>query len=108
MMIKPRFGGTTDRSVVEATRKKVGEFLDVVDSRILAGQEYMAGSSFSLVDIYYIPCVERLMACGFEDLFMSRENVKAWWERCVARPAVRAFLDEEDLQGLRKQLRGRS
>jgi glutathione S-transferase len=48
----------------------------------------MAGETFSLVDLYYIPLVARLFDIGDNDIIESTPNVKGWWERCMARPAV--------------------
>lgn len=60
----------------------------------------MAGKEFTLVDVYYIPLVKRLGACGYMELVSSRPAVKAWWERCVNRPGIKALLaaDEEKMK----------
>jgi glutathione S-transferase len=53
----------------------------------------MAGSTFSLVDIYYIPLVTRLFAVGFgERLLADRAGVRAWWQRITSRPGIQALL----------------
>jgi glutathione S-transferase len=93
--VKPLFGGTTDEQAVAEAVKKLEYHFDICDGQLgKPGQEYMAGPTFSLVDIYYIPLVARLLDCGYGDIIMSRENVKNWWSRCTARPAIAKFLEE--------------
>ncbi len=89
---KPIIGLAIDETVVAQERKKLEDYSNIIDE-ILARQEYMAGNDFSLVDIYYIPLVERLFACGEGDLISSKKNINAWWERCMTRPAVKKFVD---------------
>ena len=75
-----------DAAVTEAL-KSLDAFLDVAE-QTLQRQEYMAGSEFSLVDIFYIPLVQRLFVMDHGDLVSSREAVSGWWERCMSRPAI--------------------
>ncbi|KAM0720744.1 hypothetical protein Q7P37_004881 [Cladosporium fusiforme] len=82
-----------DAAVLEA-EKMLKTFFDVAE-RLLQHQAYMAGNDFSLVDIYYIPMIQRLLVCGYEDLILSREAVKEWWTRCIDRPAVRGMMDAD-------------
>lgn len=106
--VKPCILGITtpDLAALEAAERPLAEFFDICEGRILANQQYMAGDTFSLVDIFYIPYVERLMACGFGSLVTDRANVLAWWGRCIQRPTVKAFLDEAPLKEIRARLRG--
>ncbi|RGP72356.1 glutathione s-transferase domain-containing [Fusarium longipes] len=86
--VKHRFFGLpADEEVVANALKAVEEFLDVAE-KILSVKEYMAGDEFTLVDIYYVPLVQRLFVCGFGDVFTARPAVRAWWERVSIRPAV--------------------
>lgn len=60
-----RFMGLpADEVVVADALKKVDAFFDVAET-LLQESEYMAGKDFSLVDINYIPLVQRLFACGY-------------------------------------------
>ncbi|KAJ3492277.1 hypothetical protein NLG97_g5446 [Lecanicillium saksenae] len=104
--VKPCILGipTPDPVALEAARSALAKFFDICERGILASKQYMAGDRFSLVDIFYIPYVERLMACGFEDLVTDRVNVSAWWSRCIQRPTVAAFLDEAPLKAIRARL----
>jgi glutathione S-transferase len=102
--VKPSIGLGTDALVVDAKRKELESHFDVVD-KILAKQEYMAGDSFGLVDIFYIPMVDRLAKCGEGNLVEGRKNVSAWWERCVGRLAVKKFLAEQSsLEDVKRKL----
>jgi glutathione S-transferase len=80
-----------DEAVVSGALRSVEMFFDVAEG-FLQHRDYMAGNNFTLVDIYYIPLIQRLFACGYGDIVVSREAVSAWWDRCVNRPAIRAML----------------
>lgn len=80
-----------NEAVVSDALQSVELFFDVVE-RLLHQKDYMAGDEFSLVDIYYIPLIQRLVACGYGDIIVSRKAVSAWWNRCVNRPAIQSML----------------
>jgi glutathione S-transferase len=84
-----------DAAVSDALRS-VEMFFDVAE-RLLRHKFYMAGNQFTLADIYYIPLIQRVFACGYGDVIESREAVSAWWDRCMNRPAIQRMLaaDEE-------------
>lgn len=91
-MAKRFMGLPADEAVVAASLKAVEAYFDVAET-LLQKQEYVAGSAFTLVDIYYIPLVTRLFAVGYgEDLLASRPAVRAWWERITSRPGIQALL----------------
>ncbi|KAF4551779.1 Glutathione S-transferase-like protein 12 [Elsinoe fawcettii] len=91
--VAKRFMGLpADEDVVKGAVTGVEGYFDVAE-RLLLKEGYMAGAGFSLVDIYYIPLIQRLFACGYGDIVESRPAVKAWWERCVGRPAIREVLE---------------
>lgn len=93
--VKPVMGLVTDEEVVATARKALEKHFDICNDLLgKPGQEYMAGPTFSLVDINYIPNVARMFDRGHGDIVMSRANVKGWWERCMARPATAKFVDE--------------
>ncbi|KIX97511.1 uncharacterized protein Z520_06963 [Fonsecaea multimorphosa CBS 102226] len=88
-----RFMGLpADETIVAEALRSVETFFDVAEERLLRDKKYMAGNDFTLVDIFYIPLVQRLFACGYGDVIVSREAVSAWWDRCVNRPAIRRVL----------------
>ncbi|AGP32591.1 glutathione S-transferase [Sorangium cellulosum] len=82
----PMRGQQSDESVVEAAKAEVARTLDVAD-KALAGQEYLAGSTYSLADISWMPYLHCLVISKVEDLINDRPNVAAWWKRISARPA---------------------
>jgi len=84
-------GLPSDEAVVSDALRSVETFFDVAE-QFLHHKDYMAGNDFTLVDIYYIPLIQRLFACGYGDVIVSREAVSAWWNRCVNRPAIQRML----------------
>ncbi|GKT49747.1 glutathione S-transferase PM239X14 [Colletotrichum spaethianum] len=89
--VKKFMGLPADEAVVSGALKSVEAFFDVAE-RVLQHREYMAGKDFTLVDIYYIPMIQRLLACGYADVIQSRKSVAAWWDRVVNRPAIQKLL----------------
>lgn len=80
-----------DNAIVSDALRAVETFFNIVEGR-LHRKEYMAGDEFTLIDIYYIPLVQRLFACGYGDFIVNREAVSAWWTRCTNRPAIKNML----------------
>ncbi|WP_437963561.1 glutathione binding-like protein [Sorangium sp. So ce260] len=85
-VLHPMRGQQSDESVVESAKAEVAKALDVVD-KALAGQEYLAGSTYSLADISWMPYLQCLVVSKVEELITDRPNVAAWWKRISARPA---------------------
>ncbi|KAI0136407.1 putative glutathione-S-transferase theta, GST [Xylariales sp. AK1849] len=88
---KRHMGLPPDDALVSNALRSVEIFFDVAEG-LLHHKDYMAGNDFTLVDIYYIPLIQRLFACGYGDIIVSREAVSAWWDRCVNRPAIQRML----------------
>jgi glutathione S-transferase len=65
-----------DDAVVSDALRSVEMFFDVTEG-LLHHRDYMAGNDFTLIDIYYIPLIQRLFACGYGDVIASREAVRA-------------------------------
>ncbi|CAF3518256.1 unnamed protein product [Fusarium graminearum] len=84
---KKFIGLPPNEQVVKDAVKAVEAFFDVAE-KFLSEREYMAGNEFTLVDIYYVPLVQRLFVCGFGNAITERPAVSAWWERISTRPAV--------------------
>lgn len=85
--VKRFLGLIPNEAVISDALRSLEMFFDVAES-LLHDREYMAGNDFTLVDIYYIPLIQRLFTCGYGDIIVSRKAVNAWWERCVNRPAI--------------------
>ncbi|GKT76868.1 glutathione S-transferase 3 [Colletotrichum tofieldiae] len=99
-----RFMGLPPNDAVVSDALRAAEaFFDVAE-RLLQDKDYMAGKEFTLVDIYYIPLIQRLFVCGYGDVILSREAVSAWWDRCINRPAIKKMLaaDKETAAAARK------
>ncbi|KAK8116463.1 Glutathione S-transferase [Apiospora kogelbergensis] len=98
---KKFMGLPADEAVVESALKSVEAFFDVAEG-VLKQRDYMAGKDFTLIDIYYIPLVQRLFACGYGDLIVNRKAVAAWWDRVSGRPAIQKLLtaDKEAMAAL--------
>jgi len=89
---KQKFMGLpADEAVVAHALAELEKFFDVVDG-ILGNKQYMAGDEFTLVDIYYIPLIQRLFAIGYGHLIQDRKAVSAWWVKCMNRPAIQKLL----------------
>ena len=88
---KKFMGLPTDDAAVSNALRLLETFFDVAE-RLLSRTDYMAGNDFTLADIYYIPLIQRLFACGYGDVVVGREAVSAWWDRCVNRPAIKRML----------------
>ncbi|KAJ0166314.1 Glutathione S-transferase [Colletotrichum tanaceti] len=100
--VKKFIGLPADEVVVSAALRSVEAFFDVAE-RALQHSDYMAGKDFTLVDINYVPLVQRLFACGYGDLILGRKAVNAWWDRVVNRPAIQQLLaaDKEAMAAAR-------
>ena len=83
-----------DEAIVSNSKQSVEMFFDVAE-RLLQHQNYMAGNDFTLTDIFYIPLIQRLFACGYEDVITSRKAVSAWWDNCITRPSIEKMLAAE-------------
>lgn len=89
--VKKFMGLPADEAVVSGALRAVETFFDVAE-RLLQQKDYMAGKDFTLIDIYYIPLIKRLFACGYGDVILSHKAVSAWWDRCINRPAIQKLL----------------
>ena len=88
---KKFMGLPPNEAVVSDALQSVEKFFDVAEG-LLQRKDYMAGNDFTLADIYYIPLIHRLFACGYGDVVLSRRAVSAWWERCMNRQAIKKML----------------
>ncbi|QVM07077.1 hypothetical protein D8B26_001780 [Coccidioides posadasii str. Silveira] len=77
-----------DEAAVAKAKSQLESHLDLCEQSLKAGKQYMAGDSFGLADIFYIPAVAELIDVGHGDLITKREMVNDWWQRCLARPAT--------------------
>ncbi|XP_051218092.1 probable glutathione S-transferase GSTF1 [Lolium perenne] len=102
-IIMPLIGGARDQAVVDENVGKLGKVLDVYEAR-LSSSPYLAGDFFSLADLAHFAFTYFLMAgTEYAPLLEKRASVGAWWERIMARLAVRKVAALIDL-GLLKQM----
>jgi len=85
-VLNPMRGIPIDEEKVEAARAAVGPILDTLNSAVI-NSEYLAGNSFSLADIVFLPYIQNFNLAGSFDLIESRPALLAWWERCSSRPS---------------------
>lgn len=97
--VKKFFGLPPNEVVMIEILQSLEVFFDVAE-RILQRQDYMAGNDFTLVDIYYVPLIQRLFAIGHGELVLSRTAVSAWWDRCVSRSALRQMFEAHTKAGV--------
>lgn len=79
-------GGQPDEKVVAEQRAKLAHTADVLDRR-LGESRYVAGETFSLGDITYMPYLALLERLGHGDIAKERTNVARWWSEVSARPS---------------------
>ncbi|WP_257448215.1 glutathione S-transferase family protein [Archangium lipolyticum] len=81
-----RGGGKPDMDKVSKARDESAKALDTVD-RALMAQAYLAGDTFSLADISWLPYLQYLSATPHGTLITERPHVKSWWQRISTRPS---------------------
>ncbi|VAH01899.1 unnamed protein product [Triticum turgidum subsp. durum] len=88
-LINPLMRGLpTNQTVVDESLEKLKKVLEVYEAR-LSQHEYLAGDFVSFADLNHFPYTFYFMATPHAALFDSYPHVKAWWERLMARPAVK-------------------
>lgn len=88
--VKKFMGLPADEAAVSSALKALEAYLDIAE-KLLSEKEYMAGKEYTLVDVFYVPLIERLIAGNFGEIISSRKNVNAWWQRCSSRSAVKSI-----------------
>jgi glutathione S-transferase len=73
---------------LEAAGAQLDKALAVMDKQ-LASHPFIAGDSFSLADICFMPYVEYAMATPEKERFAKYPNVTAWWSKVGERPTWR-------------------
>ena len=76
------------RTVLDAASKGVEKALGVMDAR-LAKSPYLAGDSFSIADIVFMPYIEYAMGTPAKEMFAKHPHVMAWWNKINERPTWR-------------------
>jgi GSH-dependent disulfide-bond oxidoreductase len=87
--------------------KEVSRLFGVLNKR-LEGQEYLAGSEYTIADIAMLPWIRSAQLFPFlQDLPLdANANLKAWLDRVMARPAVQKGLTIPEPFPPEKQFQG--
>ncbi|MFP2908234.1 glutathione S-transferase family protein [Pyxidicoccus sp. 3LFB2] len=86
-LFKPHMGGgAADEAVVAEGFKGVQKAFAVIDP-VLGQQPFLAGDSFSLAEVAWMPYLEFLVLSGASDAITQHKNVAAWWSRVSSRPS---------------------
>jgi len=75
-------------AVLEAAAAQLQTPLAVMDKQ-LASHPFIAGGSFTLADICFMPYVEYAMMTPAKDLFTKHPHVMAWWNKISEMPTWR-------------------
>jgi len=84
----PIFTRGQDEATLAAARAGMEEALGVMEAA-LAQQPFIAGETFSLADIAFMPYVEYTMATPAKEIYAPYPAVNAWWARVSERPSWR-------------------
>lgn len=79
-------GGEPDATAIATGRAGIEPALDTID-RALGEQPFLAGDTFSLADIHWMPYVEYLTRIGEGQPIESRANLRRWWAQASERPS---------------------
>ncbi|KAJ4835529.1 hypothetical protein Tsubulata_041072 [Turnera subulata] len=88
-VFNPLKGLPTDTAVLEESKAKLSNILDVYEAR-LGRSKYLGGDTFTLADLHHIPTIASMMkATDWKELLDSdsRPHVRAWIADITARPA---------------------
>jgi glutathione S-transferase len=91
-VMKPVFHHIFRREQTPEALKTAGEQLDralVIMDKQLESNPFIAGSSFTLADICFMPYIEYGMATPAKDAFSKHGHVMAWWNKLSERPTWR-------------------
>jgi glutathione S-transferase len=85
LLFRKYLGGEQDAALVAAGRDAIQTPLDVVD-RAVSSTPYLAGKTFSLADIHWMPYLEYLQRIGEGEHVTRRRHLHDWWSRVSERP----------------------
>lgn len=71
--------------VLETAGQKLEATLGIMDKQ-LASHPFIAGDTFTLADICYMPYIEYAMNTPAKDIFAKHKHVTAWWNKISERP----------------------
>jgi glutathione S-transferase len=71
---------------LEAAGQKLETTLGIMDKQ-LASHPFIAGDTFTLADICYMPYIEYAMNTPAKEIFAKHKHVTAWWHKISEKPA---------------------
>ena len=74
-----------DEASLRRARDELAVAFDIADAT-LARQEYLAGPTFSLAEVTWLPYLQYLFASNGGDLVTERTNLARWWTTVSRRP----------------------
>jgi glutathione S-transferase len=86
LLFRKYLGGEVDTAAIAKGREAIQTPLDVIDAA-LASTPFIAGKSFSLADIHWLPYVEYLQRVGEGEQVARRRHLRDWWNRVSERPS---------------------
>jgi glutathione S-transferase len=95
--------GGCDEAIVQSGLKELPTFLGYLE-RELAGHQYLVAETFTLADVSVACQLVNLRHAGVEVDATQFPTVAAWFERVVARPSLKALVDQD--QGFLSRLSG--
>jgi glutathione S-transferase len=91
-VMKPVFHHIFRREQTPETLQTASEQLDrclAIMDKQLASNAFIAGASFTLADVCFMPYVEYGMATPAKDVFAKHPHVTAWWNKISEKPTWR-------------------
>jgi glutathione S-transferase len=77
-----------DAATLEAAKKALAVTCEVLEKQ-LAASAFLAGESFTLADICFMPYLEYCMASPAREIFAPYAALAAWWSKVSERPTWR-------------------
>jgi glutathione S-transferase len=85
------FGRPQEAAVLDAAGKALETTCSAMD-RQLAQSPFIAGDTFTLADICFMPYVEYGMVTPAKDIFAKHRHFAAWWSKVSERPTWRKVI----------------
>jgi len=71
--------------VLKTAGEQTTNALTIMDKQ-LAKHPFIAGETFTLADVSFMPYIEYAMVTPAKELFATHPHVMAWWNKISARP----------------------
>ncbi|UKZ93293.1 uncharacterized protein TrAFT101_008212 [Trichoderma asperellum] len=88
-LFKPTwFHGETDVEKCKLLRERLEQVVDLLDKR-LASQDFMAGDTLMVVDLFFVPYMHHLDKTVYPTLLDSRLHLSSWWKKITSRESYK-------------------